>query len=128
MDKRCLPRYDQVIAVSGRLRDECLSLGVRRDRLTYVPNAVDPNEFRRRSGRNEARTRLGVDPEHFAVGVVGRLSVEKGVDRAIRLLARLRLKRPDAHLHVIGDGPQRNALIALAVRLEVNNRVTFWGW
>lgn len=128
IDRKCLSRYDQVIAVSRRLYDDCLAAGVKDSRLSYIPNAIDTTEFARRHSRDQMRRWMNIDPRHFAIGVVGRFSIEKGVDRAVQLLAKLRLDHPNVHLHLIGEGPQREALNSLAVRLDVNNRVTFWGW
>jgi colanic acid/amylovoran biosynthesis glycosyltransferase len=50
---------------------------------------------------------------------VGRLVANKGCDHLIRAMARLRPLHPEAELVVIGDGPERPALEALAAaRLE----------
>lgn len=46
---------------------------------------------------------------------VGRLAEQKGVDVAIRALARIREQVPDAVLVVLGEGPERERLEALAV-------------
>lgn len=54
---------------------------------------------------------------------VGRLAAKKGVDIAIRAIARV----PGAHLRIVGDGPEREALEALADELEVSERVEFTG-
>jgi glycosyltransferase involved in cell wall biosynthesis len=62
------------------------------------------------------------------MGVVGRLSVEKGVDRAIRLVAALREDYPRLEMHLVGDGPQRTALEGLSAELGVADAVKFWGW
>lgn len=56
---------------------------------------------------------------------LGRLIDLKGVDLAIRALAR---SAPDITLTVYGEGPSRGALEALAVELSVTERVTFAGW
>ena len=58
----------------------------------------------------------------------GRLDREKGVDLLIRAFARLHVMRPDARLRVVGRGPERVALEALAVRLRVSAAVAFEGW
>jgi len=60
--------------------------------------------------------------------VIGRLSVEKGVDRSIRMMADLVKTNPKAELHLIGDGPQRQELEQLAVQLGVANSIRWWGW
>ncbi len=57
---------------------------------------------------------------------MGRLVDWKAVD--IALLALARLPQSDASLTVIGDGPMRPALEALAVRLGLTGRVHFAGW
>jgi glycosyltransferase involved in cell wall biosynthesis len=110
-----------VIAVSPPLYQHCRNLGIAGDKLTYIPNAIDPDEYAM-VARDTPRD------GQFAIGVVGRLSVEKGVDRAIELLAALRDRAPQAHLHIIGDGPQRAALFDQALRLDLHNRVHFHGW
>lgn len=63
--------------------------------------------------RGEARERLGLSQEGLVVAVVGALSPEKRVDRAVRAVGRLE----DAHLLVVGDGPQRASVEALCAEL-----------
>jgi glycosyltransferase involved in cell wall biosynthesis len=121
VDNRCLPRYDQIIAVSPPLYQHCRNLGIAGDKLTYIPNAIEPADY----------PMLARDKAHdgqFAIGVVGRLSVEKGVGSAIDLLAALRDRYPQAHLHLVGDGPQRATLFDQALRLDLHNRIHFHGW
>lgn len=128
VDNWCLPRYDQVIAVNTQLADHCLRRGVVSDRLTVVANAIDPAEYTRRAMTVTARANLGIDPDALVIGTVGRLSVEKGADRAIRLIAALRKDWPRAQLHLVGDGPERDRLKMLARELGVAQAVRFWGW
>lgn len=52
---------------------------------------------------------------------VGRLLDEKDPSAIIRAVAQL----PDVELRIVGDGPKRPALEALATKLEVTNRVRF---
>ena len=58
---------------------------------------------------------------------VGRLSREKGVDTALRAFALVHRDLPTACLEVIGQGPERSELEALADRLGVGSAVTFTG-
>lgn len=112
-------------------------------RLASVIVAVGPGEAdagRAVLGRWAGRVRVienGVDLDRFApVGptarrdagpllvCVGRLSVDKGQDLAVRALASMRVP---ARLRLVGDGPDRSPLEALAAELGVADRVEFLG-
>lgn len=93
---------------------------VPRARVAVIPNppAVLPVAL----DRAAARSRFGL-PEHGpVVAVVGSLTDEKRVDRAIGVVARL----PHVHLLVVGDGPRRDELVGLAAESLVG-RHTFTG-
>jgi len=129
LDRQLLRFYDRVLVVSPALRTACLRHGVSAGRLSYVPNAIDSQEFKRRHGCEAVRYELGIGCDRFVIGLVGRLSEEKGVDRAIRTLRRLHdTTSRRIELHLIGDGPQRTALRDLARRLGLETVVHFWGW
>jgi glycosyltransferase involved in cell wall biosynthesis len=58
---------------------------------------------------------------------VGRLVPLKGVDLLLRAFAEVADELP-ARLTIVGDGPQRKELEALAATLGVEKQVTFTGW
>ncbi|MDK1493481.1 glycosyltransferase [Sinorhizobium sp. 7-81] len=60
---------------------------------------------------------------------VCRLAEKKGVEYALRALARVRADAPelDWHYTIIGDGPLRQKLEALASELDIAGRVSFLG-
>ena len=80
----------------------------------------------------------GVDPALFAprrhsgagsqLLFVGRLAGVKGLPILLDALAQLKQRRPDIHLNVAGDGPDRARLEAQARRLGVAENVTFLGY
>jgi phosphatidylinositol alpha-mannosyltransferase len=74
-----------------------------------VPNGVDVESLR------QSRLRPGVirDGRHHVV-YVGRLEPRKGVEHLIDAMARLRARRADTQLIVVGDGPARAMLEAAA--------------
>lgn len=127
LDNLALRRYEQVLAVSQPLVEHGRRLGIRPERLTYVPNGIDTQEFRRTRSKAAARAALGMAQDRLVIGVVGRLSPEKGPDRALELAARLRGEVPNLQLHFVGDGPMWKELQQLAQVLSVSD-VRFWGW
>jgi len=61
------------------------------------------------------------------IGSVSRLTAKKGVDDALRAVARLLDEYPDLHYTVIGDGEERDALRRLAASLNITHAVTWLG-
>ena len=59
---------------------------------------------------------------------VGRLVAEKGHAQVIQAMPPLLEEFPDLSFQLIGDGPQRPQLAALAEQYEVASRVDFAGW
>lgn len=91
------------------------------DRLFFVPgeNGIDPATFGERADT--------VAGGPLQLIFVGRLIPLKACDLAIHAAAAL-LRRKAAHLTVVGDGPERAALEAIADGLGVRDGVTFTGW
>ncbi len=73
--------------------------------------------------RAPARTERASDGALHLV-VVSRLTKEKRVHLIIEAMQSV----PEAHLTIVGDGPLRGALEALAKRLNVGDRVVYAGW
>jgi poly(glycerol-phosphate) alpha-glucosyltransferase len=73
-------------------------------------------------------TRSDEPREPGRVAMLNSLSPRKRVDHALRALALVRADVPHAHLHVHGDGPEREMLEALAAELGIADAVTWHGY
>jgi glycosyltransferase involved in cell wall biosynthesis len=60
----------------------------------------------------------------LVIGSLGRLTAQKGYDQLVRVLPDL----PGATVVLVGDGPEREALQALAAALGVDDRLLITGW
>lgn len=129
MQERALRRFDAVLAVSRPLVQALEEKGVPRERIHLVPNAIfaDTDPF----ARAEARTRLGLPADDTEViGWVGRLIPVKGADvflRALKVLSDGNPALPPWTACIVGDGPERGDLEALASALGLQARVRFLG-
>lgn len=103
-----LPRAGRVIAVSRALADKARALGVRAERLAFVPNGVDRDLFR---PRERAPVRAALSPpipvDARLLLFVGSLLPSKGVPELLAAFARLAPARPELRLALVGDGPER---------------------
>jgi len=120
IDRWCLKRYAQVLAVSADLERRCLGLGVRRERLALIENAIDTDTFRRRTVR-PANGRL-------TIGAVGRLSEEKGFELLIEAVERLVAKGHDLGLAIAGEGDLRDRLIERIAASPCADRIELLGF
>ncbi len=116
-----------IIAVSRQTAERNSRLaGIPLERFAVIPNAVDLDEFRP-GERGAARAELGLDAEEFVVGFVGRLHSVKNLDVLLRAAAEASEAVPRLRLLLVGDGPEREKLEALAAGLGVSERTTFLG-
>jgi len=116
------PRCDLVLASSQRMAGELRALfAVQPWRLALLDNPVAVDTIRARAAQAPVPAR----PPGRVFVACGRLVPQKGFDRLIALWPRL---PADAHLVILGDGPDRTALVALARGLGLEHRVHFAGF
>jgi glycosyltransferase involved in cell wall biosynthesis len=128
--ERGLARWtDAFIAISPRIRDQILALGVGRPSQWHViPLGLELDPIIRATvTRAEARRRLALDPDCPLVGVVGRLVPIKDHSTFLRAAADVLRSRPDVTFVIAGDGELRAAVESEARRL-LGDRVRFLGW
>ena len=122
-----LPAARRVVVISRTLERVALEVWrLPRARVVFIPNGIDAARFAPR-GRNEAlRAELRVPAGALLVGAVGHLRPEKNLPRLFAAAAAA-AQRADVHLLVLGDGPERARLEALAAAPPLAGRVHFTG-
>src|SRR5665213_1814329 len=120
----------RLMLLNEGMADEAAAAGFSREQLMWMPNPVNIDEFRPAlPGEAAAWRRDRGIPEHACVVIyVGRLSQEKGLRGLIGGFARAANTVSEALLLVVGDGPMRPELEALAREVMPNqNRIRFTG-
>ncbi len=114
---------DCFVTISDEIDAELAQLGVPPERRRFVPNGVDTERFRPADApaRAALRAQLGLPEGPLAV-YCGRLVPEKRVDALLAAWRRVCRSHPDAHLLVLGDGPDARSL-----RTAAGPRVVFRG-
>lgn len=124
--RRALRSCDAVISVCGALRDRMVELGAPAEKISVIPNGIDPQLFPLLE-RAEARAALGLPPDAQIVLSVGALKELKGHHVTIEALEGVLASFPRARLHIVGEGPQRPALEAQIAERGLGERVVLVG-
>jgi glycosyltransferase involved in cell wall biosynthesis len=116
---------DVVLPVTRVLADIVEREGVQPGRVLVVPNGINEAHFAQAPSVAEAKARLGWQ-DALVLGFTGFVRDWHGVDRVLHWLASADAP-PHARLLVVGDGPARVDLEALAQSLGLGERVRFTG-
>ncbi len=129
--ERALARVtDELIAVTPRVRQELLDMGIGRpDRFSVVPLGFDLERFADAAAhRGELRSELGVPAEAPMVGIVARLVPIKAHEVFFAAARRLHAARPDMRFVVVGDGERRAELEQLVTTSGLQGVTHMLGW
>ena len=122
---RITTRY---VAVSEAAKMYGVNAGIMSaDKVDVVFNAVEPAST---SGRSNEETRrvLGLGEHTRVVGTLGRYEFQKGIRYILEAAPAVLAQQPDTQFLIVGDGPLRPQLVALASRLGIDHAVRFTGW
>lgn len=107
------------IAGNNDAKDVLRKKGFNKKIVVMPQFGVDPEIFRR-SDPSELKSRLGIKKDQFVIGYIGRLVEEKGVLDLLIAVSRLSI---DAILLLVGSGPLRPKILALAKDLGIDSKV-----
>jgi colanic acid/amylovoran biosynthesis glycosyltransferase len=114
-------RVDLFTANSNYTRESLISVGCPEHKIRLLPVGLKVNRFvykpRSPAGQNKTK-----------IGTVARLVEKKGVDYAIRAVARVMPRHPNIEYGIVGDGPLRGELERLVSDLGLQDAVRFLGW
>jgi len=125
-----LRRACRVIAVSERLRQFAIGLGVAPERICTIPNGIDRRIYFPRD-RVAMRSKHGIAPDKLMLLTVGHLIELKGHHRVIAALSKLRERGISAELWIVGSagraGRYEGTLRSLVRELGLVDYVHFVG-
>jgi glycosyltransferase involved in cell wall biosynthesis len=113
IDRWVLRSFAGVVAVSEEVRQRLFKSSVRKENVRLIPNGIDLRPF--------DIPKTHPDLPALRVGLVGRLSQEKGVDLFLQAAALVLAELPQTRFVVMGEGPQRPELEALIQQLDIEH-------
>lgn len=119
----------RLIVVSTLLREEIAQwFGMPESKVLAIPNGIDTARFRPPAGfdaREVKQEILGGD--YRMVANVARLVPQKGQKYLVEAAARVVATRPDVRFALVGDGPLRHEVMALAGALGIADKIVITG-
>ncbi len=120
-ERYTLKNADYIIAGNKEGEKILMERGFRRKIKVLPQFGVDPEEFKKMDVK-DLKKKLGLSSP--VIGYLGRLVEAKGVRTLLRAAAGL---KGDCQLLIIGDGPQKRALMNIAAELGIKDRTLFTG-
>jgi glycosyltransferase involved in cell wall biosynthesis len=126
IDRYLARRTDKIVTNSSGVVEFGAAHGLQRSLFEVIPNAVPPLNTDE-TARAEIRRQLGLPSDAVLIGVVGRLWPQKGLKDLLWGMELIRVVRDDAHLVIVGDGPERQRLEYYRDQIGLGHRVRFVG-
>ncbi|HEY9799223.1 MAG TPA: glycosyltransferase family 4 protein [Leptolyngbyaceae cyanobacterium] len=114
---------DRVIAVSHAVADSMVRRGIPSHKLRVVSNGT--------LGSPRHRPLADYQPiplQRPAITVVAGMYYRKGIAELITAFSKIAKDFPEAHLYLVGNGPDRSNFEAMAQNLPFSNRIHFEGF
>jgi glycosyltransferase involved in cell wall biosynthesis len=126
LDKRALPRFDQVVAVSKEIYLDLCATGMPADRLSRINNGISVPRIGAET-RGAIRFEWKIEPDEKLIVQIGRLAKSKRNGELLKALAAISgdIK---AKVVFVGDGEERAGLAAFARSIGIEHRVIFAGY
>jgi glycogen(starch) synthase len=127
LDNIAFRRADAIVTICEGLRADIAARGAPAEKISVVPNGVDAEAFAyRRPAKEELRAKHGLH-DKIVLGFLGSFYPYEGLDILLDAVALLRRERDNVALLLAGGGPAEEELKWQALRLGIEDVVTFLG-
>ncbi|MGE3849282.1 MAG: TIGR04063 family PEP-CTERM/XrtA system glycosyltransferase [Gammaproteobacteria bacterium] len=127
LETHVVTHADAVTCICAGLRGDLLARGLPEDKVTVIPNAVEPEQFSLDEAYDETlAASLGL-ARGATLGFVGSFYAYEGLRLLISALPTVIAARPDARLLLVGGGNDEAALRADVAALGLHGQVVFTG-
>lgn len=108
---------DAFLTISREIDQELVALDVNPEKRVFLPNGVDTSRHMPVSEeyKQKLRATLSLPLQSRLVVYAGRLVPEKRVDHLLQLWDAIRSKFHDAHLLILGEGPEESRLRGMQI-------------
>lgn len=129
--ERLLAKFcDVIISISQKEKESALENDICDDnKIKVIFNGIDIDRYDKEfSGEENFRNELNIPEDSIVIGMVGRLSKQKGPDIFIKSAAIIKKKIPNSFFVLVGDGELREEIEELIEKYELKDYVKITGW
>ena len=134
VEKACLETDERIVATSPQEEDDMRSLVSTKGNVEIIPCGTDTDHYGAIS-RQEAREKLGIDPDVRMAFYIGRFDPRKGIETLVRAMGKSQLRETEKLKLVIGggsrpgesDGIERNRIEDIVKELGMEDFTTLPG-
>lgn len=128
VERISLSTPDAIVAVSNEIQSRLNALGVRKNRVHFIPNGIDQLPVKDPvNERMRIRRFLGIGDSAILVCSVCRFTPVKDLSTAVRSIAIASKKAANLHLVLVGAGPELDVIHALAREAGIANKIHLVG-
>lgn len=127
LETRVLKQAQAVTTICEGLRSEIIARGISSDKVTVIPNAVDPGKFQMGAEPDQAlAAQLGFKDKQV-LGFIGSFYAYEGLSLLLESFPIILASAPNTRLLLVGGGPQEDNLKTLVREKRLNDKVVFTG-
>ena len=129
LTKLRLKKVDVLVVPTHKVEKVMLDYGLKNE-IEVIPSGIDLNQHYNRisaTKRQEYRRLLGVNDNELLLINLGRIATEKNLESLILYYKKAVETIKNLRLIIVGDGPERENLISLCKKLDLENKVIFTG-
>ncbi len=121
-------KYDNIVAISNEIKEHFNNIYNNQDKTEVINNYIDENKIKNMASE---KCDLKIDKNKINMLCIGRLSYEKGYDRLLNALCKLKKEKPNINdgifINVIGDGEEFESLNTTVKEYGLESIITFMG-
>ena len=127
LETHVIKQADAVTTICEGLRSDIVSRGISEDKVTVIPNAVDPDKFNMGGDVDKKlQSKLGL-AGNKVLGFIGSFYAYEGLPLLIQSLPLILAEDKDIKVLLVGGGPQEAEVKKLVSDLSLNDSVIFTG-
>lgn len=121
-------KTDRIVAVSHAVADEVERIGVPLEKIRVIEPVIDLEPFLKiEHRRGDLRVKYNILENEYCIGWAGRFVNIKDPASFLNAAALVAAESPEARFVMIGAGPLEGEMRALALKLNIQERVVFVG-